>query len=73
MECSISPYEERGSEVTIEDSLRLKQMKENAGFSDLGVQYAPGTESGTANGEISKSGVQGPLVLTLGTPGGGKK
>ena len=51
----------RGSEVTMEDSLRLKQRKENAGFSDLGVQYAPGTESGTANGEISESGVQGAL------------
>ena len=45
----------------MEDSLRLKQRKENAGFSDLGVQYAPGTESGTANGEISESGVQGAL------------
>ena len=51
----------RGSEVTMEDSLRLKQRKENAGFSDLGVQYAPGTESGTANGESSESGVQGAL------------
>jgi hypothetical protein len=51
----------RGSEVTMKDSLRLKQRKENAGFSDLGVQYALGTESGTANGESSESGVQGAL------------
>lgn len=51
----------RGSEVTMGDSLRLKQRKANAGFSDLGVQYAPGTESGTANGESSESGVQGAL------------
>ena len=29
MERSISPYEERGSEVTMEDSLRLEQRKEN--------------------------------------------
>jgi len=50
----------------MEDSLRIKQRKENAGFSDLGVQYAPGTECGTANGEISESGVQG-------APGGGTK
>ena len=74
MERSISPYEERGSEVTMEDSLRLKQRKENAGFSDLGVQYAPGTESGTANGEISESGVRQckghlVLILSLGSPG----
>ena len=56
----------RGSEVTMEDSLRLKQRKENAGFSDLGVQYAPGTESGTTNGEISESGVQGALSTDYG-------
>ena len=51
--------------------LRLKQRKENAGFSDLGVQYAPGTESGTANGEISELGVQGALSADSGNPGTG--
>jgi len=59
----------RGSEVTMEDSLGLKQRKENAGFSDLGVQYAPGTESGTANGEISESGVQRALSTDSGNTG----
>jgi hypothetical protein len=69
MERSISPYDVRGSEVTMEDSLRLKQRKENAGFSDLGVQYAPSTESGTANGEISESGVQRALSTDSGNTG----
>ena len=49
----------RGSEVTTEDS----QRKEIAEISDLGVQKAPSTESGTANDEISDLGVQGALSV----------
>ena len=49
----------RGSEVTTEDSER----KEIAEISDLGVQKAPSTESGTANDEISDLGVQGALSV----------
>ena len=49
----------RGSEVTTDDS----QRQENVEISDLGVQKAPSTESGTANDEISELGVQGALSV----------
>ena len=53
----------RGSEVTTEDS----QRKEIAEISDLGVQKAPSTESGTANAEISDLGVQNAPSTESGT------
>ena len=56
---------QHGSEVTTEDSLRIKQRKGNVEISDLGVQNAPTTECGTANAEISESGVHEHLRIVL--------